>query len=189
MGTIICPLQVGDCDGALEVTAALQCDGATQRRLAPWLCTGASLLMLRSIVLSPGKWFSCAEAGPQSCPQIWLITACALHLKTQFQMFKKLNMGCLRWITTDFGRFGVDAGERRWQTEPRASSLVNVAYWSLDTLDAFCRNMTSIDFCYTESSSHGVEIRQVRNHVNGANDQVTRSWRQNSARRSVLFKN
>lgn len=55
MGAIVFPLQVGDCDGAVEVTAALQCDRATQHCLAPWLCSGASLLMPRSIVLSPGK--------------------------------------------------------------------------------------------------------------------------------------
>lgn len=45
-------------------------------------------------------------------PPIWLITARVLQLKTQFQMFKKLNMGCLRWITTDVGRCRVDAGVR-----------------------------------------------------------------------------
>lgn len=74
------------------------------------------------------------------------------------------------------------------RTEPAASLLGDVTYWLHYTLGAFCKNMTSIDFCLSESWSHGFEIRQVRHDVNGANDQVTRSLRLNSVRGSVLFK-
>lgn len=136
-----------------------------------------------------GKVIQLCRGRASVLPPIWLITARVLQLKTQFQMFKKLNMGCLRWITTDVGRCRVDAGVRLRQTEPPAYSLVNVAYWLHYTLGAFCKNMTSIDFCLTESWSHGFKIRQVRNDVNGANDQVTRSLRLNSIRGSVLFRN
>lgn len=87
--------QVGDCDGAPGVPAAPRSDGDPAPPAV--LAVHPSVTFNAAIdgVVS-GKVIQSSRGRASVLPPIWLITALALQLKTQFQMFRKLNSGCLR---------------------------------------------------------------------------------------------